>query len=224
MKQHLKSYITHLIEAAVGGDQAIESGLALYRGQREGKIYYVLYEPKTLASVMQEPGFWSMRFSKPLDEFIYGFIEAIPHSDECNDAIEVHRSAASKGYGPLMYDIVMSDGEGGLMPDRVSTNSSAEKLWQYYSSKRSDVDKKPFDDRDDPKTPEECDDCELVKDPNKVLNYSYDGPGQSASKSSLMQRHSEVAQQMAKHDVKQSSLENVLYQLGNTYFDKKYGR
>jgi hypothetical protein len=32
MKQYLKSYISHLIEAAVGGDQAIEAGLALYRG------------------------------------------------------------------------------------------------------------------------------------------------------------------------------------------------
>lgn len=218
----LRSYIRFLVEAAVGGDAATKGGLALFRGQRSGRVMYILYDPKVLADEVKRPEFFSMRFSRPIDQIILGFIKAMPHSGDCHDAMEVKMSAASKGYGPLMYDIVMSDGDGGLMPDRVSTSGQAKKLWQFYGDKRSDVKKKPFDDERDPKTPEKDDDCALVGD--DVLDAAYDGPGQSGTKSQLMQRHEEVAHQFEEHGLKKQALENVLMNMGDTLFDTKYGK
>jgi hypothetical protein len=209
----------------VGGEQAAKGGLALFRGQRSGRIIYVLYDPKALAEESKQPGFYSMRFSRPLDQIVVAFIKAMPHSGDCNDAMEVKMSAASKGYGPLMYDIVMSDGDGGLMPDRVSTSGQAKKLWQFYGSKRGDVKKVPFDNADDPKTPQEDDDCAFVDDKDDVLNYSYDGPGQASAKSQLMQRHEDVVAQFEEAGgMKRQSLEGLLMNLGDTLFDTKYGK
>lgn len=209
----------------MGGDQATKGGLALFRGQRSGRILYILYDPKALAEEVQKPGFLSMRFSRPIDQIVLGFLKAMPHSGDCNDALEVKMSAAAKGYGPLLYDIAMSDGDGGLMPDRVSTSDQAKKLWQFYGSKRGDVKKVPFDNADDPKTPEEDDDCPFVDDKDDVLNYSYDGPGQAGAKSQLMQRHEDVAAQVAeKLGVKKQALENILMNMGDTLFDTKYGK
>lgn len=220
----LRSYIRLLVEAAVGGEQAAKGGLALFRGQRSNRIIYVLYDPKALAEESKLPGFYSMRLSRPLDQVILGFIKAMPHSGECNDAMEIKMSAASKGYGPLMYDIVMSDGDGGLMPDRISTSDQAKKLWQFYGSKRGDVKKVPFDDADDPKTPEPDDDCPIVDDKSDVLNYSYDGPGQAGAKSQLMQRHEDVVAQFADAGMKRQSLEGMLMNMGDALFDSKYGK
>lgn len=220
----LRSYIRFLVEAAVGGEQASKQGLALFRAHRGNRVDYILYNPKALAEESKEPGFMSMRLKRPLDEIIVGFVRAMPHSGDCNDAMEVKMSAAAKGYGPLMYDIVMSDGEGGLMPDRVSTSDQAAKLWQFYSTKRGDVEKKPFDDADDPKTPEEDDDCALVKDPNDVLNYSYDGAGNSGAKSQLMQAHESACEQFASEDMPRKFIEGMLSQMGDAFFDKKYGK
>lgn len=221
----LRSYIRFLVEAAVGGEEATKGGLALFRGQRSNRILYILYDPKALADEAQKPGFLSMRFSRPIDQIVLGFLKAMPHSGECNDALEVKMSAAAKGYGPLLYDIAMSDGDGGLMPDRVSTSDQAKKLWQFYGAKRGDVKKVAFDDADDPKTPEPDDDCPLVKDKDDVLNYSYDGPGQSGAKAQLMSRHEEVVGQIAdKVGVKKQAMENILMNMGDTLFDTKYGK
>lgn len=221
----LRNYIRLLVEAAISGEQAVKGGLALFRAQHSNRIIYVLYDSKALAEEAQQPGFFSMRLTRPLDQVVLGFIKAMPHFGECNDAIEIKKSAATKGYGPLMYDIVMSDGEGGLMPDRVSTSTQAKKLWQFYSAKRGDVKKVPFDNADDPKTPEPNDDCPFVDDKDDVLNYSYDGPGQSGAKAQLMSRHEEIVDQIAdKIGVKKQAVENILMNMGNALFDMKYGR
>jgi hypothetical protein len=42
------------------------------------------------------------------------------------------------GYGPLIYDIAMSELKT-LAPDRVKTSPSAQKIWDFYSTKRRDV-------------------------------------------------------------------------------------
>jgi hypothetical protein len=64
---------------------------------------------------------------------------------ECNDAWEVIRSAATGGYGPTLYDLVMSIAPNGLMSDRNSVSSAANKVWSTYSNKRKDIDKQFLD-------------------------------------------------------------------------------
>lgn len=223
MVSNLRKYIRILVEAAVGGEQASKGGLALFRGQKGPHYLYVLYDPKALAEEAKGEGLYNMRFDRPLDQIILGFLKAEPRSGDCNDAMEVKMSAASKGYGPLMYDIVMSDGDGGLMPDRISTSDKAKNVWKFYSSKRKDVKKTPLDDYDNPKTPDTGDDCQVVDDKDDVLNYSYDGAGQSGAKSQLLQRHEEVAAQFAENGMKKQALESILMNMGQSLFDAKYG-
>jgi hypothetical protein len=51
---------------------------------------------------------------------------------------EVGMSAAENDYGPLIYDIVMSE-LGSLVSDRHTVSASAMKIWKYYFYNRNDV-------------------------------------------------------------------------------------
>tara|TARA_B100000212_G_C27383413_1_gene538129 strand:+ start:2537 stop:3580 length:1044 start_codon:yes stop_codon:yes gene_type:complete len=60
---------------------------------------------------------------------------------ECNGAWEVVRSAAEGGYGPTLYDIVMSISPNGLTSDRSSVSGEASKVWAFYANQRANVEK-----------------------------------------------------------------------------------
>jgi hypothetical protein len=92
-----------------------------------------------------------------------------------NGARPVQGSAAVHGYGPLMYDIAMSQFKNGLMPDRRSVTGSAKKVWKYYSDSRADVKKLPLDNIVDPKTPTPKDDAKYLSPTTlkNPLNWSY---------------------------------------------------
>lgn len=221
MKNGLRTYIRLLVEAAVSGKAAAENGQALYRRQAGKFVHYILYSPKALLEVTQDPDFFSMRFKKPLGEIVLAYIQAYPRQGECNNATQITVSVATKGYGPLLYDIVMSDSEGGIMPDRNSTSDPAKNVWQHYA-KRGDVDMHPFDDVDDPKTPEKDDDCLMVGD--ELLDQSFDGAGQGGAKASLLQNHEKAMEQIATEKLSRKSLEGVLWQIADGYFNQRYGK
>jgi hypothetical protein len=72
-----------------------------------------------------------------------GMIQHIPSSD-CNPAETevVISSAAEKGWGPLIYDITMSIiSPKWLIADRGSLSRAAHNVWDFYLTKRSDVEK-----------------------------------------------------------------------------------
>lgn len=71
-------------------------------------------------------------------------------------------TAARKGYGPLLYDILLTlAGRDGVAPDRTSVSSYASKVWEYYTRRRLDVRRRPIDDETDPVTPEFFDDGQV---------------------------------------------------------------
>jgi len=82
-------------------------------------------------------------------------------------AKEVAKSAAKKGYGPMLYDIAMND-VGGLIPDRRSVSRDAKNVWKKYME-RPDIDHKKLDDVDDPKTPTEFDDAKTYNDVGRKM-------------------------------------------------------
>ena len=75
----------------------------------------------------------------------------------CNGAWEIIRSAAIRGFGPTLYDMVMSISPQGLTSDRSSVSDSAQRVWNKYANQRDDIDK-AFLDPMDLTSPEE-DDC-----------------------------------------------------------------
>lgn len=75
----------------------------------------------------------------------------------CNGAWEVVRSAAEGGYGPTLYDMVMSISPNGLTSDRNSVSGEAQNVWSFYANKRSMIDKMFLDPNEYTYTEE--DDC-----------------------------------------------------------------
>ena len=66
---------------------------------------------------------------------------------------EVNSSQATKGFGPHLYDLVMEGvtSKGGmLVSDRASVSADAKRVWDYYYSKRPDVQKKQLHPNDWP--------------------------------------------------------------------------
>lgn len=98
-------------------------------------------------------------------------METNPSAGDCMGAMEINLSQATKGFGPLLYELTLewaSQNAGGLVSDRVSVSSDANQVWQKYSQ-RGDVDVDQMDltnmntkeFRLDQLTPDdESDDCE----------------------------------------------------------------
>ena len=63
----------------------------------------------------------------------------------CNGAWEVVRSAAEGGYGPTLYDMVMSISPNGLTSDRSQVSDDAKKVWDFYAHKRPEIEKRFLD-------------------------------------------------------------------------------
>ena len=116
---------------------------------------------------------------------IQGIIE-IEDNDErgpCGGAWKVSWANASSGWGPLLYDVALewaSTKASGLIPDRSSVTADANYVWDYYMTKRNDVEHFQLDDLYNRLTPEENDNCNqdvAAEDPN-----AYDWQESSLSK------------------------------------------
>ena len=70
----------------------------------------------------------------------------------CEGAYMISWSAASDGYGPLLYDVAMEVATmfgGGLVSDRTIVSTDAQAVWRYYLKNRSDVESSQLDNEDD---------------------------------------------------------------------------
>ena len=80
----------------------------------------------------------------------------------CDGAWVISSTEATKGWGPLLYDIAIEwateNGEG-LTPDRFAVSPDAAKVWDYYLTKRSDVGADQLDDLENSLTEPEEDNC-----------------------------------------------------------------
>ena len=67
----------------------------------------------------------------------------------CDGAWVVMQAEASKGWGPLLYDVAIEwatiNGGQGLTPDRTSVSKPARAVWDFYLKKRSDVNNNQLD-------------------------------------------------------------------------------
>ena len=157
---------------------AVADRLALTVIQQGEQRTYMLYDPVDLLE--------KLAASETSDDYVeltdavHAVVSIIKPVFQQWGAKEVSRTAAVGGYGPLLYDIAMDDA-GGLTPDRDSVSRSARGVWRYYMDNRGDVEKKPLDDAENPKTPTKKDDSTLHPGGKRSpLNYAYfikRGPG-----------------------------------------------
>jgi len=183
-KQTLKNKKTNLIfEKAFSPKNATKSGLALFRWKDpQGGVTYALYDAKATIEMLQNEKYindpdgpdLTHMLEILLDETMVGMVSVNSRIKGSWGASEIQAIAAKKGFGPLLYDIVMGI-EGGLISDRNKVSSQAGGVWQYYKDKRKDVTHKLLDDREDPKTKPKIDDASsLYPDgEDNPLNYAY---------------------------------------------------
>ena len=181
--------------------EKVQKDFALYHGSLMQYKNYILYNKSKMKSMMrhhlraeisvhatsEEPIFpgdeytfyqspeveYSLRnvFAAILPYCIVAVINTIEPDNTCNGAAQINRAAAIEGYGPTLYDLVMSIEEGGIIPDRGSVSSSARKVYRFYAEKRPDIEKKYLD--PDSVTDISDDDCEDHALNNEMIENAY---------------------------------------------------
>jgi len=99
--------------------------------------------------------------SKPFGQI--SMDEEVPLAEDfpCLHAFMIAYSDASKGWGPLLYDVAIEVATlraGGLVSDRSIVSQDAYNVWDKYNSGRGDVEKLQLDDEDGTLTPDDHDD------------------------------------------------------------------
>ncbi len=218
-KQLLKQLILEVIEteAAIPIEQAEKSKLALYKYMENGVTRdYHLYSPMVFeqelinTDLLNEPH-WKIPQEKK-DRIFYAYISIVANK-ECK-FWEVTISAATKGYGPLIYKIAMSDiYPDSLASDRANVSEDAFRLWMQMATR-------------DEYVPHEisrnlCTFKNMDKDRvgTEYLQYSY-SIKQPLNTQGLVKAHKSFAK---KHEPEFGpAIEELLQSYGPKYFERKH--
>lgn len=161
-----RKQLRYLIREAAQHPYGLAEDHALINNWLPGNTHgiFILFDAKKALSDIREindNNDTNVNFYYPILENIKGMIQIDQMLDNNKNpygAYQVSYSTAAPGYGPLMYDLVMSVVPGGIYPDRRDVSKSARKVWKYYADNRPDVVKSYIDDFADPKTDYEYDD------------------------------------------------------------------
>jgi hypothetical protein len=178
----LREFVSSVLaEVAIDPSSAAKKGLGLAVFEQEGERKMLVLFPakkaaEAIVTTVKSGKKDANSFMDALENVIVGVIALAPGKKAQQwGAMSVQASAAQKGYGPLLYDAAMTL-FGKITADRRHVSPSAEKVWRYYADNRKDVQKFPFDDVEDPKTPTPKDDAELHHDGDaEALNAAYSG-------------------------------------------------
>lgn len=228
MKLSVRLLREFINEGPVSVEQAGEQNLALYTGDYgDYPKVYMLYDPakfieevkENMRGRKQEMLSWmkSKTIAEKCDSIVYAVIMVKDTRYPAWGASEVECAAAHKGYGPLLYDIVMGL-EKGLMADRGSVSDSAKNVWHTYKIARDDVVARPLDDINKPKTVPTADDAPLhIGGRAHPLNYAY-FISHLPNVGTLKANHIEGMKQMKEAGIQGVDLEDI----AQAFFNKKY--
>lgn len=145
-------------EAKSLGNAKSENICLWHRGERTDEIRVVLYiQPQIIKN---ELIIRSNNFIVAQGAMVY----TLPSPYR---AMEIQSTAAQKGYGPLLYDILMTYSPYGIYGDRMSISPKAQSVWNYYCMYRKDVKKQKIDDVTHPATPTPIDDGKINNQTSK---------------------------------------------------------
>jgi len=227
-----------LLEKAETVPGAAKDGLALQIIATGNVKYYILYDAKRLYQHiktkyeeakkinivdLKDVSDYILMFTKNLSSQIIGMV-FIQHNENQYGGAEIKRSAAKKGYGPLLMDIVMSS-EGALVPDRTYVSKEAQNVYKFYKDSRKDVISKPLDDENDPKTPQKYDDTKRLYPggSSNPINYAY-FPTQKLSLEMLTNNHSTFVNKLDKllGEETAGTVYVRIFNASDSFFDVKF--
>lgn len=120
-------------EVAVPFSEIGKSEMALKLIKNDDMILFILYRPSVLTKYFQD---W-----ESTDGLTVGMMNIVL-SEDSNKIYEVKAAAAEQGYGPTLYDIVMSYiSPKYLMADRKEVSDAARKVWRFmYDNRKAEYD------------------------------------------------------------------------------------
>ena len=120
-------------EVAVPFSEIGKSEMALKLIKNDDMILFILYRPSVLTKYFQD---W-----ESTDGLTVGMMNVVL-SEDSNKIYEVKAAAAEQGYGPTLYDIVMSYiAPKYLMADRKEVSDAARKVWRFmYDNRKAEYD------------------------------------------------------------------------------------
>lgn len=213
LRVFLRETLLSLSEEAVSPVAAAARGLALYI-ESSGIGDYVLYSAdKAVKALQGMSGETNRAMKKALiaSHAIVGSLRvSTPNHTRRETVNTVAHSAAEKGYGPLLYDAALAYASP-LTADRESVSLSAERVWQYYYERRSDVVHEPI---------AKTRGSRVHVKSRPWLNHAYSMPQASSSTNVLTTRHDDVVNTLS--ELSTADIEEALVGAGGLYFDSKY--
>ena len=134
-------------EVAVSFSEIGKSEMALKLIKNGESILFILYRPSVLTKYFQT---W-----ESTDGLTVGMMHIVL-SEDSNKIYEVKAAAAEQGYGPTLYDIVMSYvAPKYLMADRKEVSDAARNVWRYmFDNRKAEYDMLSVSEEDKWKTSE----------------------------------------------------------------------
>jgi hypothetical protein len=124
-----------LDEAAVQMGQLESSNIALYIPGNDANKTYILYDTEATKKALQEEDEPKYE-EEPTSAFIVGY--ALTSFFDLCGFWTMDMTAARKGYGPVLYEIVMSTvAPAFVTSDRKSVTTGARRVWQYFYNHRA---------------------------------------------------------------------------------------
>lgn len=218
----MKTYVRLIVEAARGISEAESEGYALFATDWNSGQLAMLYDPEYVTRALVG-GKLPTQSAGP----VVAYITTKRRSNmkgHMYGARSIASAAARKGWGPMLYDFIISSSK--VAPDRLSVSDQAASVWSYYKNKRPDVTKQKIDNVRAPVTPTPEDDGEVYTDggPENPLNYVYSANHDMTSEySRLATNHSEFCDKLeSKRGIKRSEFEDYIRKCGSIFFFKKY--
>lgn len=189
LEKLLKEWKRYLLnESAFSAQQLLETEAMIKVSKGAGSITVSYLWPQSFASAKGVPFRGNVQIAEAQDERM-GY---------CLDAYIVIWSSADKGYGPLLYDIaieIATEYGGGLTPDPEEVSNEAQAVWDYYFSKRKDVQHTQLDDEENALTPIYYDNCNQDQ-----AKRRFDDDWHKSSLSKVYKKQMSIVPFLLKHD------------------------
>lgn len=182
----------------------------------EGEYFYViLYEASVIEDLENAINYILARGTVETD------VDPAPYGSSM-----VVSTSAKKGYGPLLYDVMLSIAKkkynSGIQPDRASVSPQARGVWDYYRTKRSDVKATPIDNILRPETPQNIDDAYVHRDEGLENRDSVDFVYEIIKPINfevLSQRHREVLRRARKMGIDADDVVSAIEEASSEFVD-----
>lgn len=145
MDSRIKSQLDKLVAIKAGPAGELRAGVVLIDDKWSVSVQYCFIKPDGSWFEIEPDDSGVFRGGKDIP---LGAVTIAKSDENCLEAFEVIHSVATRGFGPLLYEVALeyaSQNGGGLMADRDSVSDYAKDVWSEYEKRTPGVKNKQLD-------------------------------------------------------------------------------